>query len=290
MIPRATYRLQLRKEFTFDDAANLAPYLGRLGISHVYASPILAARKGSAHGYDVVDHTRVNPELGGEDGFRRLVARLKAHGLGVIVDIVPNHMAVGDQNLWWLDLLEHGRSSPHARAFDIDWDPPDSALKNKILIPVLGTSLSETLERGEISVRFDDALDKPVVAYAGHRFPLRPEDVGALAGCACKNLQPEALPALLERQHYRLAWWRTAGDLINWRRFFDIDDLIALRIEDKSVFEAVHAKIFSLYAEGLIDGVRVDHVDGLGDPARYCRQLRARLDALRDPATGRGYL
>ncbi|HEY6578764.1 MAG TPA: alpha-amylase family glycosyl hydrolase, partial [Rhizomicrobium sp.] len=168
MIPRATYRLQLRKEFTFDDAAGLVPYLAALGISHVYASPILAARRGSTHGYDVVDHARINPELGGEEAFRRFVVALKAQELALIVDIVPNHMAVGDQNPWWFDVLEHGRSGRHARAFDIDWDPPDGALKDKVLAPILGAPLSETLARGEISVRFDETLGRPIVAYTDH--------------------------------------------------------------------------------------------------------------------------
>ncbi|HEX4078817.1 MAG TPA: malto-oligosyltrehalose synthase [Rhizomicrobium sp.] len=288
MIPRATYRLQFRKEFTFDDACGIVPYLARLGISHIYASPILASRKGSPHGYDVIDHTRIDPELGGEEAFRRLAACLKEHGMGMILDIVPNHMAASDQNPWWRNVLEHGRDSAYAHAFDIDWEPADPTLKNRVLLPVLGASLCATTARGEISVRFDKALGKPVVAYAEHGFPLRPEDCRELADEPLQDR--EALLALLHRQHYRLAWWRTAGDLINWRRFFDINDLVALRMEDESVFESVHVKIFSLYAEGLIDGVRVDHMDGLADPAGYCRQLRTRLDSLRPTETGGAYM
>ncbi len=282
MIPRTTYRLQFRKEFTFEDARAVVPYFAQLGISHVYASPILAARRGSAHGYDVVDHSRISDEFGGEEAFRGLVAALEAHGMGLIADIVPNHMAVGNENPWWMDVLEHGRASVWARCFDIDWEPPDPTLTNKILLPVLGAPLAETLARGEITVARDDRSGSPLLAYAEHRFPLRPEDTRAVSdGVVGNSLPPESLHRLLDNQHYRLAWWRTAGDLINWRRFFDINDLVALRIEDDAVFEAVHGKSLALYAEGLIDGFRIDHVDGLADPRSYCRKLRWRLDCLR---------
>ncbi len=267
MPPRATMRLQLHKDFTFADAARLAPYMARLGVSHLYASPILAARAGSMHGYDVVDPTRVNPELGGEDGVRALVAALRAEGLGLIVDIVPNHMAVGAENPWWQDVLRHGRASAHGDVFDIDWETPDPALRGKILLPVLGRPYAEALD--------DIRIDGNAVHYFDNRFPLRPEDAGAApTGCA-------QLHNLLERQHYRLAYWRTAGDEINWRRFFDINDLAGVRVEVPHVFEAVHATLFRLYAEGLIDGVRVDHVDGLADPRAYCLRLRTRLAELR---------
>jgi (1->4)-alpha-D-glucan 1-alpha-D-glucosylmutase len=278
MTPRATYRLQFRKEFTFKDASDVAPYLARLGVSHIYASPILAARAGSSHGYDVVDHARISDELGGEEGLRRLVETLKTHGMGLIVDIVPNHMATGWENAWWMDVLEHGRTSDYARCFDIDWAPPDPTLRNKVLLPVLGAPLAETLARGEIEAVRDEHTGKQALSYAGHRFPLRAQD-GQIAPEDFRR--PEALREWLERQHYRLAWWRTAGDLINWRRFFDINDLVALRMEDDDVFEAVHAKMLALYQQGLVDGFRVDHVDGLADPRAYCRKLRARLDALR---------
>ncbi|HTT84762.1 MAG TPA: malto-oligosyltrehalose synthase [Rhizomicrobium sp.] len=281
MIPRATYRIQFRKEFTFENACAIVPYLARLGISHIYASPILMARKGSPHGYDVVDHAHISAELGGEDGFRKLVSTLKAHGLGLIVDIVPNHMAVGKENPWWMDVLAHGRASVHARAFDIDWEPPDPTLQNRVLLPVLGAPLAETLARGEIRVTRDEKIGDAVVAYADHRFPLRPEDNAFPDRTTEGGCRPDVLFHLLERQHYRLAWWRTAGDLINWRRFFDINDLVALRMEDDAVFEAVHAKPLALYAEGLIDGLRIDHVDGLADPRSYCRKLRGHLDRLR---------
>lgn len=291
MIPRATYRLQFRREFTFDDAQAIVPYLARLGISHVYASPILAARRGSPHGYDVVDHARLNPELGGEEAFRRFVARLHAHGLGLIVDVVPNHMATGPENRWWMDILEHGRASAHARYFDIDWDPPDQSLANKLLLPILACPFDEALLRGEISLVRFETTNNPEIAYYDHRLPLRPEDVDQIARDGIEKFRaPDALAELLDRQHYRLAWWRAAGDTINWRRFFDINDLIALRVEDDEVFDAIHAKPLALYAEGLIDGFRVDHLDGLGDPAAYCKKLRARIDSLKNLNDGRGYV
>ncbi|MBV9572017.1 MAG: malto-oligosyltrehalose synthase [Alphaproteobacteria bacterium] len=271
MIPRATYRLQFHKNFTFDSACPLAPYLKRLGISHVYASPILKARPGSMHGYDVTDHAVINAELGGEEGFARMAAALREHGLGIVLDIVPNHMAVHADNRWWLDVLRNGRDSAFANFFDIDWD----MLDGKFLAPVLGKSYWETLEAGEITVGRNEQTAEQCVRYFDWKFPLRPEDQ-ELDGAQFDI--PEKLHALLQRQHYRLAWWRTANDTINWRRFFDIPDLIALRQEHDGVFEATHAKILELYEQGLIDGVRIDHVDGLADPAGYCRRLRAALD------------
>jgi (1->4)-alpha-D-glucan 1-alpha-D-glucosylmutase len=273
MSPRATYRLQFHKVFAFDAARPLAPYLARLGISHVYSSPILKSRAGSRHGYDVIDHATIDAELGGEEGFRRLAAALREHGIRIILDIVPNHMAVHRDNRWWMDVLEHGRASRFAHYFDIDWD----ALGGKVLTAFLGQPYWHALEAGDIRIVRDEALAKTCVAYFDWRFPLRPEDQQAVGD---GDATPEALHALLERQHYRLAWWRTANDEINWRRFFDIPDLISLNQEHEDVFEATHTKIFALFAEGLIDGVRVDHTDGLADPPAYCRRLRARLDAL----------
>jgi (1->4)-alpha-D-glucan 1-alpha-D-glucosylmutase len=277
--PRATYRLQLHRDFTFSDAARQADYLAALGISHVYASPILAARAGSPHGYDVIDHSRVNPELGGEEGLRALMQALRQHGMGLIADIVPNHMAVGgDDNRWWLDVLEHGRGSPFANAFDIDWQAP--GLEDKVLAPFLDGAPQAAWEKGDLGLARDPALGKWAVTYFQHRFPLRPEDQ-SLSSPPASWAEAEVL---LARQHFALADWREADRRINWRRFFDITDLAALRMEEPSVFEAVHEKILALYGEGLIDGVRVDHIDGLADPAAYCRQLRRRLSALRpDP-------
>jgi malto-oligosyltrehalose synthase len=234
--PRATLRLQFHKGFTFADAGALVPYFAALGISHVYASPITRARAGSMHGYDVTDPTEVNPELGGEDGLRKLVDALRRAGLGLIVDIVPNHMAATLENAWWTDVLRHGRQSRYARWFDVDWESEDPDLRGRVFLPWL------TRPMNEVTPDETDKLGLP---------------------------KPGA---------YRLGWWRSAGDRINWRRFFDINDLVCLRMENDEAFEAVHAMIARLYAEGLIDGVRVDHVDGLADPAAYCRKLRQRLD------------
>ncbi len=231
MTPRATQRLQFHKDFTFADAEKLVAYFAELGISHLYASPITTARKGSLHGYDVVDPTRVNAELGGEDGLKRLVEALKRRDMALIVDIVPNHMAASPENAWWMDVLAHGRGSRYARFFNIDWEADD-----KVFLPWLTQPADEAQAAGEI-----DKLGLP---------------------------KPGA---------YRLGWWRTAGDRINWRRFFDINELVCLRMEEDEAFEAVHATILRLHAEGVIDGLRVDHIDGLADPAGYCRKLRARI-------------
>jgi malto-oligosyltrehalose synthase len=279
-VPRATMRLQLHRDFTFADATDLVPYLAALGISHLYASPILTARPGSMHGYDVTDPTKVNPELGGEAGLRRLVATLRAAGLGLIVDIVPNHMAAGGvENPWWGDVLRHGRNSSYARFFDIDWGKDE-----KVLAPFLGEPYGDSLRNGSITLARD--TDEPAIRYYDNRFPIRPEDHAEVALASGEAFDPATeagrgrLHRLLERQNYRLAWWRSAGDAINWRRFFDINGLVALRIEDEAVFDATHATLLRLYQEGLIDGVRVDHVDGLADPPGYCRRLRAYLDDL----------
>jgi (1->4)-alpha-D-glucan 1-alpha-D-glucosylmutase len=289
MIPRATYRLQFHRGFDFSAGAKLVPYLARLGISHVYSSPIQTARSGSTHGYDVVDHATINPELGGRDGFLEVANALKAHGMGIILDIVPNHMFVGDgSNAWWLDVLEFGRQSRFARHFDIDWDPPDPQLRGKVLLPFLDRPYEEALASGAIKFTFERSLGKLAFAHHGHRFPLRREDYpGILGGVPAKaaDLAPfnraDALHGLLERQNYVLAWWQNAGDRINWRRFFDISDLAGLRVEHDTVFDAVHALPLELYAEGLVDGFRIDHIDGLADPAAYCRRLRARLAGLK---------
>jgi (1->4)-alpha-D-glucan 1-alpha-D-glucosylmutase len=280
MTPRATYRLQFHKGFTFDDAAPLAPYLAKLGISHLYSSPILAARAGSTHGYDVVDHTRINPELGGAEAFERLARTLRAVGIGIIVDIVPNHMAVGGaDNPWWLDVLEKGDASHYARFFDVQFDTPDAELQGKILAPFLGAPYGEVLQSGDLKL-VRETGGKIAVAYHHHRFPIRPEDQATVAADLDMYNDPDKLHELLEQQNFRLAWWRTAGDQINWRRFFDITELAGLRVERPEVFDAVHAVTFDLYRHGLIDGVRIDHVDGLADPAAYCRNLRTHLDAL----------
>lgn len=259
MIPRATYRLQLHRDFTFADTARLAPYLADLGIGHLYASPILTARPGSPHGYDVIDPTRVNPELGGEEGLRALVTALRGHELGLIVDIVPNHMYAGNGNRWWADVLRLGPASAYATYFDIDWD----ALGGKVLLPILGKPLDDVLAAGDLK------RDGDTLRYFDYEMPLAPESIAITD-----------LSMLLDRQHYQLAWWRLAAEQINWRRFFDINDLVAVRIDDADVFDAMHATLIRLYAEGLIDGFRVDHVDGLTNPGEYCRRLRSRLAAV----------
>jgi (1->4)-alpha-D-glucan 1-alpha-D-glucosylmutase len=253
MTPRATLRLQFHGGFTFADAEALVPYFARLGVSHLYASPIAVARPGSLHGYDVIDPATVNPELGGEAALRSLVAVLAAAGMGLIADIVPNHMAADPANAWWADVLRHGRASRYACFFDIDWEAD-----SKVVLPILGKPLAETLAAGEIEIGREE------LRYFSHRLPLAPGE------SAC-------LRDVLERQHYRLAWWRTAGDCINWRRFFDINELVSLRMDEPAAFDAVHALPLRLCAEGLLDGLRIDHVDGLADPAAYCRTLRRRL-------------
>lgn len=261
MTPRATYRLQFHRGFTFADAEALVPYLAELGVSHVYASPITTAVPGSTHGYDVADPTRINPELGGEDAFRALVKALRARDMGVVIDIVPNHMGIAQgANPWWNDVLKYGRESRYARFFDIDWRQP-------VLLPILGSPLSQALVDGVIDI--DKSGDEPMLTlYGNQRLPLAP------------GRHDLPLPALLDAQHYRLAWWRSANDSLNWRRFFTINELAGLRTEDETVFEESHALYFRLYAEGLIDGVRIDHVDGLTDPAGYCRRLRQRMDGI----------
>jgi (1->4)-alpha-D-glucan 1-alpha-D-glucosylmutase len=282
--PRATMRMQFHKDFPFERAVGLAPYLRRLGISHLYSSPILTARAGSNHGYDVIDPTTVNPELGGEEGFRRLVAALRSEGLGMIVDIVPNHMAVGDDNAWWLDVLTYGQGSRFGHFFDIDWEPADSALHGKVLLPTLGKPYGETLRSGELKITREGRHGGLTLRYVDHLFPLRPadrweiEEAGLEAYDGTTEEGRAKLHDLLERQNWRLAHWMVAGDEINWRRFFDVNELAGLRMADPAVFEAAHEKLLDLYAEGLIDGFRVDHVDGLMDPGGYARRLREHLD------------
>ena len=249
--PTATYRLQLRAEFGFDAAAAVVPYLGRLGVSHVYLSPILQAVRGSAHGYDVVDHTRLSDDLGGGPAWERLVAACRNVGLGLVVDVVPNHMAIPTPEhlnapLW--DVLTHGESSRYATWFDIDWAAGDG----KLLMPVLGRPLADCLRDGEIQI--DNAAG--VVRYFDHAFPLAPGT------------------EKLEAQHYRLAFWRTANDELNYRRFFDVTSLIGVRVELPEVFEATHAVVLDLVRAGDITGLRIDHPDGLADPAGYLERLR----------------
>lgn len=285
-LPRATARLQLHPGFTFADAAGVVGYYAALGVSHLYLSPVCCARPGSTHGYDVTDFTRVRAELGGESGLKALAARARDAGLGLVLDIVPNHMAAdATHNGWWRDVLTHGRASRFAACFDIDWTSRDPALHGKVLLPILGQSYWDTMVAGEL--RWVPASgDAPAhLRYFDHSLPLAPGSVDAGAETSrpvwYDTTQAEGrsrLHALLERQHYRLAWWRTAAAALNWRRFFEISDLVGVREEDPQVFDAVHTLVLRLLGEGWIDGVRVDHVDGLADPAGYCRRLRAELD------------
>lgn len=339
LIPRATYRLQFHKDFGFDDAIRILPYLARLGISHVYCSPIQRARPGSMHGYDVVAHGEINPELGGFEGFARFTQALRQLGMGQLLDLVPNHMGVlGADNPWWTDVLEHGQDSPWARCFDIDWQALDPALTGKVLIPVLGEAYGRVLDDGQLKLALDAGTGRLAVHYHEHRFPLAPasyaqvlswatalteqrelqaemqsighalahlpgrEDGAArlreahgayrrLAALAAQSAAQaplsealrawnrpqarEALHALLDQQHYRLAFWRVASDEINYRRFFDINELAALRVEDPEVFEATQGLALDLAARGWVDGLRIDHPDGLRDPAAYFQGLQS---------------
>jgi (1->4)-alpha-D-glucan 1-alpha-D-glucosylmutase len=259
MIPRATCRLQLHRDFPFDAAVEIVPYLAKLGISHVYASPILAARPGSTHGYDTIDPAVINPELGGQAGLDRLSEALRRGEMGLIIDIVPNHMAADAANPWWWDVLRSGRASRYAGHFDIEWEELDG----KVLLPCLGDTLEACLERGEITLAEENG--ERVVRYFDQRFPVDPR-----SGTA-------DLPSLLRQQNYILSFWREAATRINWRRFFDINQLVALRMDRDAVFQDYHRLILDLKRQGVIDGVRVDHVDGLADPIAYCRKLRDAL-------------
>lgn len=287
--PRATYRLQLNRAFTFADALALVPYLDSLGISHVYLSPILRARPGSTHGYDTVDHTSINPELGTEADFRALVAALRQRDMGVILDFVPNHMGVGGaDNALWLDVLKHGAGSQYAEWFDIDWHSPRPGIGGKLLVPFLGASYAQSLAAGRLRLRADDD-GFAVWAHDGDKLPIRPEDErallerygGAEAAVAALNGEPghpgswAALDSLIASQHWRLAHFAVAADEINYRRFFINSDLAGIRIDRPDVFDHAHRLIFSLIADGLADGLRIDHIDGLLDPKGYLEKLRA---------------
>ncbi|MGA0588277.1 malto-oligosyltrehalose synthase [Dyella sp. KRB-257] len=289
--PRALARLQFHAGFTLDDAAALVDYYAELGISHLYASPLLRARPGSTHGYDVIDPHQLNPELGGEPALRRLVARLRQHGMGLVLDIVPNHMYAGAGNAWWMDVLRHGRASRYAGYFDIDWASPDPLVRGHVLLPILGKPYAQALREGDVRLGFDQPTNAFALFVYDTPLPLSPASLEAVRGAgqrdaviAAHDASTEpglaALAALIDRQPYRLVWWKLANDIVDYRRFFDINELVGLRQERTRVFEDSHALIFRLYAEGLIDGVRVDHVDGLADPHRYCRQLRHRLRRL----------
>ncbi|HUG48170.1 MAG TPA: malto-oligosyltrehalose synthase [Candidatus Limnocylindria bacterium] len=335
-VPRATYRLQLNASFDFERAADVAPYLSQLGASHLYSSPILQTSVGSTHGYDVVDPRRVNSDLGGSNAWSALRARLDELGLGVVLDIVPNHLAITSDNPWWWDVLENGRSSRYAPVFDVDWQPPEPHLRDTILMPILGDHYGRELEAGHIRLEREGAHF--LVTYFEHRLPLAPETLQALLDEAARRAgsdelavlaealgrllpaedadrgavhrrhrdkgvlldwlerllqeQPdvaravdavvgdvdrdvERLDQLLAAQNYRLAFWRAAGRDLGYRRFFDITSLAGVRVEDEEVFEESHARVLGWLHQGALDGLRVDHPDGLRDPAEYFARIRA---------------
>ncbi|HEY3569338.1 MAG TPA: malto-oligosyltrehalose synthase [Thermoanaerobaculia bacterium] len=334
--PLSTYRLQLRPEFGFDDAASIADYLSDLGITHLYSSPYLQAARGSAHGYDVVDPTRVNEELGGEEAHARLCRTLGEKGLGQVLDIVPNHMAITERgNTWWWDVLENGAASRYAAYFDVDWNSPQARLQDKVLLPILGDHYGRILENGELElVRRGGKFE---IHYHEHRMPVAPRSLDTLIAEAVRrcgspdlafiadslgqlplatatdresiarrhrdkevlagqlarlaeekpevakaldevvagiNADPDQLDDLFQRQNYRVAFWRTAGQELDYRRFFDVHTLIGLRMEDERVFEDTHALVLRWLRQGVLDGVRIDHPDGLRDPEEYFERLR----------------
>ena len=338
--PRSTYRLQLNKNFTFDDAAAIAPYLAHLGISHIYTSPIQKARTDSMHGYDIVDHGQIDPQLGGMAGFLRFSDRLMECGLSLIVDVVPNHMGIGgSDNPWWLSVLEWGKRSPYAKNFDIDWSHPKA--NGKLIVPILARSYQEALAAGDFELRFGEADGSFDLWYFAHRFPIRLDDYAQIisrilgicpardandlarvadaiqadlrradASLRCEGHKRQlsailcskprmraavsqalaminvrrgvsfgsaALANLIASQHYRPTHWRRASSEINYRRFFDINSLAALRIEEPDVFAKVHETIFKLVHENRIQGLRIDHIDGLADPEAYISALQHEL-------------
>lgn len=262
-VPVSTYRLQLEPDFTLDDAAQRVDYLATLGVTHLYLSPLLQATPGSKHGYDVTDHRRVSAGLGGDPALRRLVEAARAAGLGLVVDIVPNHMTMPtpltlNPPLW--SVLREGRGSDVARWFDIDWEAGDGTL----LVPVLGSTLEDVLDAGELSTGTENG--EAVVRYHDHVFPI----------AAGTEMLP--LPELVAAQHYRLASWRVGSTHLNYRRFFDVTSLIAVRVEDPEVFKATHERILELVRSGDVDGLRIDHPDGLADPDGYLRRLAEATD------------
>jgi (1->4)-alpha-D-glucan 1-alpha-D-glucosylmutase len=365
-IPVATYRLQLNRDFTFRQATAIVPYLSDIGISHCYISPCLKARPGSMHGYDIVDHNSFNPEIGTAEEFDHFVSALHDRGMGLILDIVPNHMGImGGDNAWWLDVLENGQSSAYANFFDIDWQPLKEELHGKVLVPVLGDHYGAVLESGELKLVFHRERGEFDIAYHEHRFPIDPKEYPRIlqhcgvqaaealgeqnpdllefqslitafghlparqetasdriaersrdkeihkrrlaeltsrspeiAGCIGKaialiNGDPanpssfEELHELIKAQAFRLANWRVASDDINYRRFFDTNDLAGLCMENESVFEATHRLVLKLMADGKVDGLRLDHPDGLYDPAQYFERLRAAIaNAVTSSETG----
>ncbi len=275
-IPRATYRLQFHRGFTLRNAQEIVPYLSALGISHVYASPLLKAQTGSTHGYDVCDTTQINPEIGTEAELETFVAALRERGMGLVLDIVPNHMAAVAENPWWWDVLKRGPKSQFAEHFDIDWKSPNGSLRGKVLLPVLGDEYERVLERGELKVACEDGV--ATVRYFDHHFPVSPESLPTSPAALHKAIielsaDRKALARFLDQQHYRLAFWRHGDTQLNYRRFFTITHLAGVRVELPQVFKDTHSRILDWHKRGLIDGLRVDHPDGLHDPKDYLSSL-----------------
>jgi (1->4)-alpha-D-glucan 1-alpha-D-glucosylmutase len=291
--PESTYRLQFHSGFTFRDATEIVPYLRELGITHCYASPYLKARPGSTHGYDVIDHCTLNPEIGSEADYEAWLAAMREHGLSHVLDIVPNHVGVAtNENVWWNNVLENGRDSKYAAYFDIAWNAsPRRELRGKVLLPLLGETYAQVLEAGQLRLVYENGA--VAVHYYDRRFPIAPRTYPALLRDAIDRREPSAiaqavdrlngspgdaksfdlLDDLLSRQCYRLAYWRVAPDEINYRRFFDVNDLAALSMERPAVYEAAHKFIFQLLREGKVQGLRIDHPDGLYDPRQYLQRL-----------------
>jgi len=320
-IPAATYRLQFTPEFTFQDARKIVAYLAELGISDVYASPILRPRAGSTHGYDVVDASILNPALGGEDDFTELTGELDRHEMGLVLDIVPNHMAASHENAWWMSVLENGQRSRFINYFDIDWSG------NKVMLPILGAPYGQVLESGELQLGFD--ADGFFLSYYDKRLPLAPQSYHlVLSEClpalddervalqvrelveheeaidnskfvktelwrlhelsepfrdtlaaviARFNKDFDMLDRLIDAQWYRVAYWRIASETINYRRFFDVTDLVGVRVENPEVFEMRYRRVLDLISEKKVTGLRIDHIDGLFDPVSYLTKMQVRL-------------
>jgi len=263
-VPTATYRLQFNRDFTFEQAEEVLDYLQELGVSDCYASPLFRASAESTHGYDICCFGEISPALGGLDGFKKFSAAARERGLGLLLDMVPNHMGSALTNEWWVDVLRHGPGSDYAQFFDIDWDPPTPGLRNKVLLPVLDDHCWKVVASGKLRVAEENG--EFVIAYHDHKYPIAPESKASL----------KHLHQLLDEQHYRLAYWRVGPHEINYRRFFDITELVSLRMERLEVFEATHKVLFELIDDGLVMGLRIDHPDGLWNPKQYFERVQTR--------------
>ncbi|HAS1787580.1 TPA: malto-oligosyltrehalose synthase [Enterobacter cloacae] len=258
MIPSSTYRIQFRNGMTFDRVVDLIPYMKDLGISHLYASPVFTATTDSTHGYDVTDPNEIDPAIGGRAGFDRMAAALRQAGMGLILDIVPNHMSTSLENRWWRDVIENGKQSRYAAFFDIDWSRP-------LTLPFLGDTFEAELERGAITLKRDSVTEKAALVYYDTAYPLNPGTYS----------EDKSIAEIHEAQSWRLMSWREAPKQLSWRRFFEITGLVGVRVEDEAVFADTHRLILELVHAGVVDGLRIDHVDGLADPLAYLQRLRA---------------